>query len=63
MYAEASYAGQPLYGERNPTPAYFQHIADRDDQRRVDAIERRCRAVARRGIPTPPILTAGSGEA
>ena len=36
MYAETSYAGTPLFGERNPTPTHFQHIAAWHEHRRLE---------------------------
>lgn len=36
MYAETSYAGTPLFGERNPTPTHFQHIAAWQERRRLE---------------------------
>jgi hypothetical protein len=44
MYAEASYAGTPMFGPRNPNPTYFQHIADRAEHLRLEWIQRACRA-------------------
>lgn len=44
MYAETSYAGTPLFGERNPTPTHFQHIAAWQDRRRLERIACQCRA-------------------
>lgn len=36
MYAETSFAGPSLFGERNPTPTHFQHIADWHEHRRLE---------------------------
>ncbi|WP_158250700.1 hypothetical protein [Novosphingobium sp. HII-3] len=50
MYAETSYAGTPLFGERNPTPTHFQHIAAWQERRRVAQRQRECVAAYQRRV-------------
>lgn len=48
MYAETSFAGPVLFGNANPNPTHFQHIADWQEFNRLARIKADCsRRVAR----------------
>ena len=50
MYAETSWAGTPLFGERNPTPTHFQHIAAWQERSRVTRRWQECVAASSRRV-------------
>ena len=38
--AELSWTGPDVFGRTNPTPAHFQHLATRDEHKRLERIRR-----------------------
>lgn len=47
-YAAESFDGPVLFGERNPNPTHFQHIADYFEVKRLKRINDMCSQYSRR---------------
>lgn len=51
LYGETSFAGKPMFGEPNPAPTHFQHIADWLDHQRLQRFKEQAHAIRLRHRP------------